>query len=92
MAVWPEPSTIVISLSILLLALLGAAGQDRKKDRLIGEPWRDWRSRTSFLPFGRGTALPDGFALIGGTLLFLLASWVHPLLGAPLVGPWRWLG
>lgn len=86
-AVWPEPSTIVISAAVLLLALIGAAGQDHKKDRLIGEPWRDWRRRTSFVPFARGGAMPDAFALVGGTLLFLAASWLHPM----LVGPWRWL-
>lgn len=89
-AVWPEPSTIIICAAILLLALVGAAGQDRKKERLVGQPWHDWRARTSFLPFGRGLTLPDGFALVGGTLLFLVATWLHPVLGAPPVGPGRW--
>ncbi len=89
-AVWPEPSTLITCAAILLLALLGAAGQDRKKDRLIGAAWQDWRGRTSFVPFARGVALPDAFALIGGTLLFMLATWLHPLLGAPSVGPARW--
>lgn len=70
--------------SILFLALVGAAMQDRKKRALMGQDWHDWSAQTAFLPFTRGFAYPGTFSLIGGTLLFLLATWLHPM----PVGPW----
>ncbi|WP_324808196.1 NnrU family protein [Sphingomonas sp. LY29] len=84
----PTLPSLTLSVAIAVLALGGAAGQDVKKERLIGEPWRDWERRTSFLPFGRGLAMPDGFAVIGGTLLFLAATWAHGALGYRPAGPW----
>lgn len=77
----PVMAALVTSTAIAILALGGAAGQDAKKEKLIGEPWRDWEARTSFVPFGRGFAMPDAFALIGGTLLWLAATWAHGALG-----------
>ena len=49
--------------AIAFLALVGAALQDRKKDRLMGQVWSDWRSKTSFVPYGRGLKSAGGFAL-----------------------------
>lgn len=86
------PSAIIIALALIILGLVGSAGQDRKKLRLFGSRWREWMDRTSFIPFVRGAALPDGFALIGGTLLFLAATWAHGALGTMPAGPWRWIG
>ena len=42
---------LIVAGGIFLLALLGSIGQDRKKVRLIGQRWRDWQARTSFVPF-----------------------------------------
>lgn len=84
----PTLASLTISAAIGFLALVGAAGQDRKKARLIGEPWRDWVRRTSYVPFGRGFALPGTFALVGGTLLWLAATWAHGALGYRLAGIW----
>ncbi len=77
----PTVASLIVSAAIGGLALVGAAGQDAKKEQLIGEPWRDWKARTSFVPFGRGFAMPDGFALIGGTMVWLAATWAHGALG-----------
>ena len=82
-----EPSAAIIALAILVLAIAGSLGQDRKKQRQLGEAWITWERRTSFVPFGRGLHWPGTFAVIGGTLLFLLATWLHPY----PVGVWRWL-
>ena len=87
----PTPAAIVVSLAIAVLALGGAYGQDFKKQKLIGEPWRDWESRTSFLPYGRGVASPGGFALVGGTLLWLAASYAHGALGYRPAGIWAFI-
>ena len=85
----PTPPGLVLVAAIFILSLGGAIGQDAKKERLIGAPWKEWEARTSVVPFGKGLALPGWFALIGGTLLFLFATFAHGAIGA---GPWRWLG
>ena len=82
------PKALVFDGAIILLALLGAMMQDRKKSALMGEAWHDWTAQTAFVPFTRGIANPGAVALVGGTLLFLIATWVHPM----PVGFWRWIG
>lgn len=91
--VWPQPSVLMLCAGIALLALVGAAGQDAKKSRLQPNFWPAWRARTAFVPFTGGAPLrtlwPGWGVLIGGVALWLAATWAHPLLGAPAVGPWR---
>lgn len=98
---WPTPENHVLTTAILVLALFGSAGQDRKKAVLMGDAWRGWCSRTSFFPFagqigGRiswAAIWPGTGALIGGILLWLLATWAHMPLGARVAaGIWRWWG
>ncbi|GAA4007363.1 NnrU family protein [Sphingomonas humi] len=79
MLVHPEPSALAVAITVLVMALVGSAGQDVKKRRHLGDAWATWVARTSFVPFGRGLALPGWPAFIGGTLLFLAATWLHPL-------------
>jgi uncharacterized membrane protein len=82
---------LIVAVGILVLAAAGSVGQDRKKLKLIGEPWRQWMERTSFVPFGAlasGRArwrdsTPHWFALIGGLVLWAVATSLH----APLVSP-----
>ena len=83
---------LIVAAGIFLLALAGSLGQDRKKARLIGEPWRQWQAQTSFVPFaalwqGRTRwpdAAPGWIALIGGLAFWAAATsyhvpWVSPL-------------
>lgn len=88
----PTAASLVISAAIAILALGGAYGQDHKKEKLVGEAWRDWMRRTSFVPFGRGFAVPGTFAFIGGTLLWLAATWGHGALGYRPAGIWAFFG
>jgi uncharacterized membrane protein len=82
---------LIVAGGIFILALAGSIGQDRKKAKLIGEPWRQWQARTSFVPFaallqGRASwrsAMPGWIALIGGAILWAAATSYH----APLVSP-----
>ena len=83
-----DPRTIVLASGILTLALFGAAMQDRKKDVALGEAWAGWRVKTSFVPFGHGQFWPGWIAVIGGAILFAVATWLHPILGGPVVGWW----
>jgi uncharacterized membrane protein len=86
-----EVSARLVAGGIVILALFGSIGQDRKKEHLLGEIWRDWESRTSFVPFGAllsgrarwRDANPGAVPLIGGLLFWSLATWWH----APLVSP-----
>jgi uncharacterized membrane protein len=82
------PKALVFDSAIILLALVGSLMQDRKKKRLMGQTWHHWSARTAFVPFTRGLASPGLFAFVGGTVLLLVATWLHPI----PVGPWRWIG
>jgi len=82
-----QPKAIFFYGSIAILALVGSYFQDRKKAGLMGDTWHEWTGQTAFIPFTRGVAYPGTFALIGGTLLYLVATWLHPL----PVGVWRWI-
>ena len=82
------PKALVFDGAIIFLALVGAVAQDRKKAVAMGEAWHEWTAQTAFIPFTRGIAYPGAVALIGGTLLFLVATWAHPI----PAGVWRWIG
>lgn len=96
----PQPRVIALTVAIGFLALAGSMGQDAKKAALMGDSWKDWSSRTSFMPFGNqiggvsgwNTAWPGRTVVLAGVALWLLASWLHPMLGAPVAGIWRWMG
>lgn len=87
-AVNPTPASLIASAAIFILAIGGSVAQDLKKEKLLGEGWRNWKSKTAFFPFGRGLAAPGGFPLIAGTMLFLFLTWMHPI----PAGFWRWVG
>jgi uncharacterized membrane protein len=82
---------VIVAVGILVLAVAGSIGQDRKKLKLIGEPWQRWLAQTSFLPFaalasGRlrwRDAVPHWAALVGGLLVWAVATSLH----VPLVSP-----
>ena len=88
LAVIGTAKAMVFDGAILFLAIVGSVGQDSKKAKLMGERFHEWAARTAFVPFGRGIAWPGKTAFAGGTLLFLVATWLHPM----PVGTWRWIG
>lgn len=88
LAMVATPKALVFDSAILLLALGGSVGQDRKKRKLMGERFHEWSAQTAFVPFARGIANPGVLALVGGTVLFLVATWLHPY----QVGLWSLLG
>jgi uncharacterized membrane protein len=98
--IWPTPANSVVAGAIVVLALFGSLAQDRKKQTLMGADWAGWQARTSWVPFaalagGRARwshAVPGIGVLLGGTALWLAASWAHiPGAGIP-AGVWMWLG
>jgi len=92
--VFPTPANIVLSVAIMILALVGAHLQDRKKARLQPDFWPAWQARTSYWPFA-GPARIGGFRghdLAGGVALWLAATWAHIPLAGWAAGIWRWIG
>jgi uncharacterized membrane protein len=53
LAVVAMPKALVLDGAILILALGGAAGQEAKKARLMGDAWHEWTAQTAFVPFTR---------------------------------------
>lgn len=87
-AVQGTGKALVFDTAIVFLAIVGSIGQDAKKRKLMGERFHEWVAQTAFIPFTKGVAWPGTTAFVGGTLLFLLATWLHPM----PVGIWRWIG
>ena len=92
LVLWWSWRTTIVALAILVLALVGAKMQDRKKQALMGEAWSEWEARTSFWP--RWSRLPGA-----GAILWLVAiaawlgiSWWHISAGGIPAGIWRWVG
>ena len=86
----PTLAGLIVSAAILILAIGGSVGQDAKKRLLLGDVWREWEARTAFVPFARGLAAPDSFAFLGGTFVWLAATFAHGALGYRAAGPWHW--
>ena len=90
-AVSGDSRTVVLASGIGVLALLGAAMQDRKKRGQI-EGYAAHEAATGFIPFaaqasGRAawsSASPGLVALGGGIVLWAVLIWAHPLvIGVP---------
>ncbi|HEY0149535.1 MAG TPA: NnrU family protein [Allosphingosinicella sp.] len=85
LSLWLSPRNLIVALGILILALAGSVGQDRKKRAVLGRAWQDWERRTSFVPFaglltGRvlwRNAAPGWIATGGGTALWLAVVTFH---------------
>jgi uncharacterized membrane protein len=93
----PSAANVVLAGTIVFLALVGAALQDRKKEKLQPATWRAWEAHTSYWPLGailggRVKFTPAGVVpVLGGIVLWLAATWAHlPLAGLP-AGIWRWI-
>ncbi|MFM0001288.1 NnrU family protein [Paraburkholderia dipogonis] len=96
-AVFPVAKNIILAGAMVILALVGAALQDRKKQQLQPDLWPAWEAKTSYLPFAAiaaGRARLSGFgmhALLGGLVVWLAATWAHIPLTGWAAGIWRWL-
>ncbi|HEX8443333.1 MAG TPA: NnrU family protein [Allosphingosinicella sp.] len=94
-AVYGSLRNLIVAAGILVLAVAGSIGQDRKKRALLTD-WSQWQARTSFIPFGAllsgrakwRDALPSWIAIVGGFVLWLAVTSLH----APQVSLPGWLG
>lgn len=83
----PTLRTVVVALAIGVLALIGARLQDRKKELLMGDAWRQWEAHTSYWP-RLGRIFSVGIVpWLGGVAIWLGATWWHTM----DAGVWRWV-
>ena len=96
-AVYPLAANLILAGAVVVLALVGAALQDRKKEALQPDVWPAWESKTSYWPFGAIVAgrarlhALGAHAIGGGLILWLAATWAHLPLAGWSAGIWRWL-
>ena len=84
------PRSLIVSAAILILALVGAHLQDRKKAALLGADWNAWSARTRYWP--RWAALFNvGWGLWAlATVGWLAFTWAHIHANGMTAGLWRW--
>ncbi|MGB7655205.1 MAG: NnrU family protein [Novosphingobium sp.] len=87
----PTPRVAVLTFAIAFLALIGSRLQDTKKMQQMGESWSIWERHTSFQPQLCGLPKAGLVPWLGGTALWLGATWLHGLLIGMPAGLWRWI-
>lgn len=100
MAIWglshivaaPTARTLVVTVAIIVLALVGSRLQDRKKRSAMGDDWREYEAHTSYWPQWQRLFAIGAWPWIGGIIAWLAISWLHIPLGGQAAGIWRWLG
>ena len=91
-ALWWSLRTLILAGAILILALVGAHLQDRKKEALMGEAWTGWEAKTSYWPRW-GALLSAGPVLwLVALVLWLVVTWSHIHAAGIPAGIWRWIG
>lgn len=83
--------TTIVAVAILLLALLGAHLQDRKKAALMGEAWATWQANTSYWPRWSRLMRVPWTLWLGALAAWLLVTWLHIRAGGVPAGVWRWV-
>lgn len=87
----PTSRTLVVMGSMIILALVGARLQDRKKAMLMGEAWRTWASHTSFTPRWSYLLEVKPVLWLAALALWLAVTWLHSPAGGIAAGVWRWI-
>jgi uncharacterized membrane protein len=90
-----SPANLIVASGILVLTFFGSMAQDRKKESLLGDAWKGWEARTSFIPFGAvangrvpmSATWPGLVAIVGGSVIWIGASYLHTM----TVGFWAWI-
>ena len=96
LSLWGSPRNIVVDSGVLILAIFGSLGQDRKKARAMGQVWLQWDAKTSFVPFAAlltrrarwRDAAPGWVAGLGGLVFWLVVVTWHAPAYSPIVIAW----
>ena len=88
---WSE-RTLILAGSLLILALVGAHLQDRKKEALLGDAWAHWEAQTSYWPRWQRLGAAGPVVWIASLVIWAAATWAHKWLAGIPAGVWLWLG
>ena len=91
LVLWWSWRTNIVALAILILALVGAHLQDRKKQALMGQAWARWETKTSYWPRWSRLFSPGAGLWLLATLAWLAITWWHIRAGGAPAGIWRWV-
>lgn len=84
--------TMIVAGAILILALVGARMQDRKKEALMGAAWQEWEAKTTYWPrWGRLAGAGAVLWLVAIAAWAGISYWHLSAAGIP-AGIWRWIG
>jgi uncharacterized membrane protein len=90
LVLWWSWRTMIVASAILVLGLLGAHFQDRKKAALMGSAWTEWEAKTTYWPRW-GRLIGAGAVLwLAAIAVWLLVTWLHNPAGGAPAGLWRW--
>ena len=91
LVLWWSWRTNIVALAILVLALVGAHLQDRKKARLMGAAWTEWMGKTAYWPRWSRLFSAGWLLWLVTIALWLVITYGHiHAAGAP-AGLWRWI-
>lgn len=89
---WWSVRTLIVAGTVLVLALVGAHLQDRKKAVLLGDAWTAWEAKTRYWPRLGVLARAGGLLWLATIALWLLVTWAHVHAAGIPAGVWRWFG
>ncbi|WP_324828765.1 NnrU family protein [Qipengyuania zhejiangensis] len=92
LVLWWSWRTVIVALAILILALVGARLQDRKKEALMGDAWTQWESRTSYWPRWGRLRETGAVLWLVALVAWLAITWAHIHAAGIPAGIWRWIG
>lgn len=91
LVLWWSVRTLIVASAVLVLALVGAHLQDRKKAVLMGAAWTGWQAKTRYWPRWSALGRIGMTTWLLAVALWLALTWAHlPSAGIP-AGVWRWL-
>lgn len=88
---WWSWRTLIVASAILILALVGAHMQDRKKEALMGAAWCEWEAKTSYWPRWASLQKANAMLWVLAIAAWLLATWLHIPSGVAPAGVWKWI-
>ncbi|MEO1969152.1 MAG: NnrU family protein [Sphingomonadaceae bacterium] len=88
---WWDWRTVIVAGAVLVLALVGAHLQDRKKAVLMGEGWAAWEAKTSYWPCWSQLPRAGGMLWLTAIVGWLVFTWVHISSAGVPAGIWRWV-
>lgn len=88
----PRADNFIFMGSVIFLALAGSKAQEIKKRAQLGGQWAAWIRRTHFIVRPEALLTVGVGPWVAGLLLWVVATWAHPVWGVVGAGLFRWIG